>query len=234
MIRLARAPHQRPHDRAGVRRVVHAAIERARRIIAQTEDNSLGPQPGSVSRVALVSIALVGVLFALKGLERARGGVMAAYAAPVGAYPRGVPGTGGGVDATATGDRGSAAGPPVEYVSVLLGRGGTLASALERLGLPPGQRHRAIVAFGGELDLSRLPASTGLRAAVDEAGLVRSVAVRTEPGRFVRWSEPGGESCVETIELPVRTAIRHGGGRVIRSVVLYARSGLTWAMNESS
>lgn len=199
-----------------------------RQIVALTEDNPVGPQPGSVSRVALVSIALLGALFALNGLELARGGVMVASAAPVAAYPRGVPGTHLVVGATATGDRETASGPPIEHVSAVLGRGGTLAEALERLGLPAGQRHRAIVALGGALDLSRLSASTGLRAAVDEAGRVRSVAVRAEPGRFVRWSEPAGEPCVEPVELPVRTAVRQGGGRVIRSV-RQALDDLDWA-----
>jgi murein DD-endopeptidase MepM/ murein hydrolase activator NlpD len=168
------------------------------------------------------------VLFLLHRLERAHGGVMAAYAAPVRAYPRSVPGVDVvGVDPTIR-DHGSATASPLKHVPAVLGRGGTLAGALERLGLPPQQRHRAILALGHELDMSRLPASTGLRAAVDEAGRVRSVAVRAEPGRFVRWSEPDGEGRVEIVELPVRTAVRHGGGRVIHSV-RQALDELDWA-----
>jgi hypothetical protein len=173
-------------------------------------------------------IPLLGVLFGLQGLERACGGAMVAHAAPVRAYPRSVP----GVDVVdvnpATRGHGSTTASPLEHLPAVLGRGGTLAGALERLGLPPEQRQRAILALGHELDLARLPASTGLSAGVDETGRVRSVAVRAEPGRFVRWSEPGGEDRVEVVELPVRTAVRHGGGRVIHSV-RQALDELDWA-----
>jgi hypothetical protein len=168
--------------------------------------------------VALGLIVLLGALFALHGLERAGGGAMAAQAAPLGAYPRTVPAVDLVGDDPAIARHGSAAASPIVHVPAVLGRGGTLAGALERLGLPPEQRHRAVLAIGRELDLARLPATTGLRAAVAENGRVRSVAIRTEADRFVRWTEAPGEGFVEIVELPVRTAVRHGGGRVIHSV----------------
>lgn len=178
----------------------------------------MGLQSSSVARVALGLIALLGALLALNGMDRARGGALAAQAASLGAYPRTVPGMDLVGDDLATANERLAAASPVAHLPAVLGRGGTLAGALERLGLPPEQRHRVVLAVGRELDLSRLPATTGLRAAVDEAGRICSVAIRAEPGRFVRWSEAPGEGLVEIVELPVRTAVLHGSGRVIRSV----------------
>lgn len=101
-----------------------------------------------------------------------------------------------------------------------LGRGGTLAGALERLGLSGVEANRVARALAAELDLRRLPSATGLRATLDFDGSVRSLAVRAEPGRFLRVSlaASNGPTTIESVALPTETRIQTAGGRIASSV----------------
>jgi hypothetical protein len=171
-----------------------------------------------VFRLALSLTFLLALLYGLRGTWTVEA------AAVLGAYPRTVPVVGFAPDVRGGNDHGFASGAVVEGVQTTLGRGGTLARALERLGLPPRERHDVARALGRELDLTRLPASSGVSSGLDASGRVRTVALRTEPGRFVRWSVEG----VEVVELPVRTSVESLGGEVVHSV-RQALSGTAWA-----
>jgi len=134
----------------------------------------------------------------------------------------------------AAGSFGAVGSPPpgvvetARYVDVTLGRGGTLAGALGRVGLPSADQHRVALELARELDLRRLSPSTGLRAALDRDGAIRSIAVRADRTRFVRWSDAGEASRIEVVDLPLRTRVEDGGGRVVYSVH-QALEELPWA-----
>lgn len=103
-----------------------------------------------------------------------------------------------------------------------LGRGGTLASALERLNLPSATGWDVVQAAGSHLDLRRLPAQTGIAVTRDVEQIARSVAIRPSAERFLRIHLPGNEAqpieLVEWIDLAVETRLETIGGRVRTSV----------------
>jgi murein DD-endopeptidase MepM/ murein hydrolase activator NlpD len=179
------------------------------------------------ARIAVGLVAACGLLYGLRGDLEPRS-VAFAGLVPAMAHPRGAVFGPAQADGLVTARDLTAIPGEVELVTTTLGRGGTLAGALERLGLPAHERHRVARALARELNPARLPATTGLRAALDGQGLVRSVAIRTEPERFVRWSATADGGSVEIIELPVQTKIEGGGGRVVNSV-RQALAGLPWA-----
>jgi murein DD-endopeptidase MepM/ murein hydrolase activator NlpD len=179
-------------------------------------------------RVGLGLIAAAGLLGAISALNHGPADPAAAMAPLPDGRPLHAPAVSVGRDETATADGESATAVPLRYVTATLGSGGTLARTLERAGLSPDERQRAVRAFATELDLSRLPVATGLCIATDEKGGVRGVSVRAEADRFVRWNAGVGESTVEVVELPVRTTVRHGAGRVVQSV-RQALDEMPWA-----
>ena len=179
------------------------------------------------ARIAVALVAACGLFYGLRG-DSAPRSVAFAGLVPAMAYPRGaVFGPAGADDPVTAPDR-SAIPAGAELVTTTLGRGGTLAGALERLGLTPDERHRVARALARELNPARLPATTGLRAALDGQGVTQSVAIRTEPERFLRWSATVDGDLVEIVELPVQTKIEGGGGRVVNSV-RQALAELPWA-----
>ena len=124
-----------------------------------------------------------------------------------------------------------ASGDQVERLT--LGRGGSLATALDRLAVPGEARLPLLEAAGQELDLRRLSPRTGLLAVQNEAGLLRSLAIRTETDRFLRLSvEPGDEGdriSASWIDLPIATAERVERG-VVESSVAQALAGAPHGM----
>jgi murein DD-endopeptidase MepM/ murein hydrolase activator NlpD len=171
-------------------------------------------RPRPAFRVALSLMALLAALHVVHSLVRERAPVGPTGALRVDAPTRTASGDDPAGDDRGTGQDAPGIGPVARRIHASLGRGGTLARALERLGVPPGRRHGVALALGGALDLARLPASTGLCASFDASGGIRALSVRAEPASFVRWSEGG----VEIVELPVRTTVESGGGQVIQSV----------------
>jgi hypothetical protein len=121
-----------------------------------------------------------------------------------------------------------AAAPRLERVTATLGRGGTLARVLDGWGVSPRQRERIAAELASEFDLSRLPAATGLCGSIDEQGRLRRLSIRTEPDRFVRWTEAADGSRVEVVRLPLRTIVRSGEGHVAHCV-RQAFDHLPWA-----
>jgi murein DD-endopeptidase MepM/ murein hydrolase activator NlpD len=172
-------------------------------------------------------IVIPALLSGLEGVRSAPSRFAGTLVISAGAFPRTAPVPRVDDDRLVIGDDNYVT-EAVAHVRETLGRGGTLARSLARLGLPPQQRHDAARALSRELDLARLSPSTGLCAGIDEDGRVVSVAVRSEAGRFVRWSRPRGEARVHVVDLPVRTVIESGGGRVAHSV-RQALDGLPWA-----
>jgi len=109
----------------------------------------------------------------------------------------------------------------------LVGRGGTLASALDRLGLAEPLARELLATADRHLDLRRLPASTGI-AVVYEDDRPARVTIRDEPTRFVRIvldpANPPAASSSESLRLPVQIAVETVGG-VVESSVAQALSG---------
>jgi murein DD-endopeptidase MepM/ murein hydrolase activator NlpD len=135
----------------------------------------------------------------------------------------GAPGT-AGYDTRTGADENVIPEPVFEVVgTVTVGSGGTLDSALARLGLEdPVVRNRASRALGQSLDLRRLSPKTGLTLAKDPSTSDRTLAVRAAADRFVRLSLTDDVEAlpeVETVELPVVTEIRTAEGRVESSVL---------------
>jgi len=103
-----------------------------------------------------------------------------------------------------------------------VGRGGTLAGALDRLGAPAELRQPLLEEIGTHIDARKLSPRTGLLARIDETGAWRTVAVRPDPERFLRVEI--GESS-ETprlvpswIELPVEVEVLSASGVIEASV----------------
>jgi len=97
----------------------------------------------------------------------------------------------------------------VTHNKVCLGRGGTLAGAMARLGLTPAESQPLIEALRGELDFARLPATTGLTAAVDERGALVALSVRAETNRFYRIVPArSAEEAPRTQSVTLPTSIR--------------------------
>ncbi len=106
----------------------------------------------------------------------------------------------------------------VAHHKLSLGRGGTLAGALTRLGLSPAERQPLIKALRSELDLARLPATTGLSAAVDDRGRLLTLSVRADADRFYRIAPAAGETRTERVMLPTSIRIESASGEVRHSV----------------
>jgi murein DD-endopeptidase MepM/ murein hydrolase activator NlpD len=105
---------------------------------------------------------------------------------------------------------------------VVLGDGGTLTEALERLSIPSDRRSSVVEAAGREIDLRRLPTRTGLVATKDRRGRVVSVGLRPEAERFLRLNlprrDPGAPIRSEWIEVPIETSIVTSEGIVESSL----------------
>jgi murein DD-endopeptidase MepM/ murein hydrolase activator NlpD len=102
-----------------------------------------------------------------------------------------------------------------------LGRGGTLADALSRLGLDGALREQVVAALAEEVDPRRLPAAAGLAVARDADGALHSLTLRHTPRHYVRvrFGTDGGERPVtETHEVPVVARVVTAGGLVSSSV----------------
>jgi murein DD-endopeptidase MepM/ murein hydrolase activator NlpD len=78
--------------------------------------------------------------------------------------------------------------PDIELRSEMttVGKGGTLAAALDRLEVPRELRHPLLEEIGTQIDARKLSPRTGLLARIDSSGTWRDVAVRPEPQRFLR------------------------------------------------
>jgi murein DD-endopeptidase MepM/ murein hydrolase activator NlpD len=126
------------------------------------------------------------------------------------------------------GDRapGPAPAPPVDPVlrseTTSLGRGGTMAASLDRLGVPSDLRQPLLETIGEQVDLRRLSPQTGVVARIDESGAWRALAIRAEPERLLQVDiavdvqEPVLES--RWIELPLDIEVRNVSGIVDSSV----------------
>jgi murein DD-endopeptidase MepM/ murein hydrolase activator NlpD len=229
MIRSVHETDQRsPEPASGVQATFLAAVRRAWRARRAGSNEVRGSRSISTLRGGLALMALLGLWYVLDGADN-DGAVGRGERGPARpSLPATAPGSGGTAEDRASGRGGPDAAADLDRITTSLGPGGTLSAALERLGLSPDERHRGALALGREIDLTRLPASTGLCAAVDELGRVDSVSVRAEPDRFVRWRPASGASGVEVVDVPVRTAVRHAEGKVVRSV-RQALDDLAWA-----
>ncbi len=127
-------------------------------------------------------ILLFGLLCLLHGVEdrRAQPSIVVEARQPAPPAPRARP-----ADESEPADHEPViAGLAVAHNKVSLGRGGTLAGALARLGLTPAESQPLIEALRSELDFARLPATTGLSAAVDDRGGLVTLSVRADADRF--------------------------------------------------
>ena len=110
-----------------------------------------------------------------------------------------------------------------------LGRGGTLAAALDGMGIPAQGQAELLAAVGGAIDPRRLPAKTGIVVVRDPRGQPRSFAIRTETERFLRVRLAVGDGAAEPhadwIELPVEVAERVAEG-VVQTCVAQALEDL--------
>ena len=76
--------------------------------------------------------------------------------------------------------------PEIRIERTVLGRGGSLLSALADLDLPPDLRQPLLEAFEPHIDSRRLPAATGLSVVWDAAGSISGVACRPAFEHYVR------------------------------------------------
>jgi murein DD-endopeptidase MepM/ murein hydrolase activator NlpD len=104
--------------------------------------------------------------------------------------------------------------------AIELGRGGTLAGALDRLGLPADLQPTILAELDRQLDLRRLPQQTGLVATFGDDGAPLALAVRSEPASFVRISlgPAVGALRAERVELPSVRLVDTVEGRILTSV----------------
>jgi len=103
-----------------------------------------------------------------------------------------------------------------------LGRGGTLAEALERLDVPGDIRRPLLEEISAHVDPRKLSPRTGLLARVDHANSWRELAVRPEAGRFLRVSidrqAEAPRLAAHWIELPVEVEVHAVSGTIEDSV----------------
>jgi murein DD-endopeptidase MepM/ murein hydrolase activator NlpD len=111
--------------------------------------------------------------------------------------------------------------PTYRFDHSSLGRGGTLDSALERLGFGPGERAAQVEAAAEHLDLRRLSPRTGITITRDGLGRLVTIGIRAEQERFLRL---GFDSGGEWVELPVETTVETTAG-VVESSLAQAFSG---------
>jgi len=116
--------------------------------------------------------------------------------------------------------------PEYRLSRALLGRGGTLDSGLEKLGIPWESRPELIEALGVHLDLRRLSPETGLSVARDAGGTLLLVACRPDLESYVRVTLTGDSASeAEPVPVPVRSTVKTAGG-IIESTVFHALSDL--------
>jgi len=103
-----------------------------------------------------------------------------------------------------------------------VGRGGTLAAALDHLDVPGNLRQPLLEEISAHIDARKLSPRTGLLARTDEADAWHEVAVRPEAGRFLRVKV---DRSLETtrleaswIDLPVETEVHAVSGIIEDSV----------------
>jgi murein DD-endopeptidase MepM/ murein hydrolase activator NlpD len=112
--------------------------------------------------------------------------------------------------------------PELRSERTTLGRGGTLAEALERLDVPGDLRHPLLEEISAHVDARKLSPRTGLLARVDDTNSWREFAVRPEAGRFlrVRIDRQAETQRLEArwIELPVDVEVRAVSGTIEDSV----------------
>ena len=102
-----------------------------------------------------------------------------------------------------------------------IGRGGTLAGGLDRLGIAAELRQPLVVALAEQVDPRRLPSATGLAAARDPRGRLVSVTLRHQLRSFVRVrfdDPPDTAMTAELHQLPLSPRIESAGGLVTHSV----------------
>jgi len=126
------------------------------------------------------------------------------------------------------GDRASTPAPTPRIDPVLrseatsLGRGGTLAAGLDRLGVSSGLRQPLLQTIGEQVDLRRLSPRTGVVARIDESGAWRALAIRAEPDRFLQVDIAvdvrGPVLEPRWVELPLDVEVRNVSGIVDSSV----------------
>ncbi len=115
--------------------------------------------------------------------------------------------------------------PEIRIERTVLGRGGSLLSALADLDLPPDLRQPLLEAFEPHIDSRRLPAATGLSVVWDAAGSISGVACRPAFEHYVRVTVRGdGTLHAEKVEVPVRTTVETAGG-IVESSVAVALAG---------
>lgn len=109
-----------------------------------------------------------------------------------------------------------------------LGKGGTLAAALDRLGVPRELRHPLLDEIGTHIDARRLSPRTGLLVRIDTSGTWRDVAVRPEPQRLLRVAVGDAldspRLTSQWVELPVEVEV-HSVSGVIEDSVAQALAG---------
>ncbi len=174
-------------------------------------------------RVIQISALLIALPFLVHWLHRAENPVIAPNSETIagadGSVAEGISPTAVddeiGTDPTDSSSTAAEATP----IATVVGRRGTLDGALAELGLEPDSRHRIIRALRDDLDLRRLSPDTGLIGWIDTAGALARLAIRAEPGTFVRVHEPLTDSPqVERVELPVVSRIEKAGGAIASSV----------------
>jgi hypothetical protein len=127
-------------------------------------------------------------------------------------------------DSTAAEEQLAQLNPELEWRSetTTVGKGGTLAAALDRLGVPPRLRHPLLEEIGSHIDARRLSPRTGLLARIDEAGDWRDLAVRPEPQRFLRVEIGDSPEPVlfssRWVEMPIEVEIQSVSGVIEDSV----------------
>jgi murein DD-endopeptidase MepM/ murein hydrolase activator NlpD len=103
-----------------------------------------------------------------------------------------------------------------------LGRGGTLAAALGRVGVPEELRPAIQRAAGRHLDPRRLPAKMGISATRGSDGRLLAVSFRAELERYLRVTVSGPATALaprsEVVRLPVARSVEAAGGHVEHSV----------------
>jgi murein DD-endopeptidase MepM/ murein hydrolase activator NlpD len=103
-----------------------------------------------------------------------------------------------------------------------VGKGGTLAAALNRLGVPSELRQPLLEEIGAHIDARKLSPRTGLLARLDETGSWRDVAVRPDAQRFLRVAVDDSLEPVRLtsrwFELPVEVEVHSVSGVIEDSV----------------
>jgi len=120
---------------------------------------------------------------------------------------------------------GSELEPGSRLERLTLGRGGNLASALDRLSVPGELRQDLLEAARAEIDPRRLSPRTGLAAVWDATGSLRSVSIRPETDWYVRLRVGRGADSdpvlTERVVLPLEVSERVEQG-VVESCVAQA------------